>query len=147
MEDADILRLGSRGPLADRDQRLPVFPLPVDPDEFVVGKAGEEFTREFLLKNLFETGGGFCCFPAVVKRPGQGEEVRILIRMCLDPFAIDGDGLGGTSRFHQVVGAIPVGGDGIVDGHRMQKDAFLKKGGNAQRKSPGDASGPRGLIL
>jgi hypothetical protein len=62
--------------------------------------------------------------------------------MCFDPFAIDGDGLGRTSRFHQVVGAVPVGRDGIVDGHGMQKGAFLKKVIKFKEKAPGTLWAP-----
>jgi hypothetical protein len=80
-----------------------------------------------------------------VKRPGQGEEVRILIRSRINQFAIDGDRLSGTSRFHQVVGTVPVVVDEIVDGHGIEQDVFLKE--TLKEKAPGTLLGPRGMIL
>ena len=105
LEDADIFRLRRRGPLADRDQRFPVVPLPVQSDELVIGKAGEESASKFPAEQLFETGNGLALFPAVMKRPGQREEMGILLRTVLDQLAIDGNRLGRTPCFHQVVSA------------------------------------------
>ncbi len=89
--------------LADGDQAFDLFFLFINPYQFIVGKAGKDFTLEFSVQKDFPVFNRALLVSIVPVSPGQTKHHGFIVRVKLVNFLQAGNGFDQLSMFDQFI--------------------------------------------